>query len=173
MKIKQNKAQTLIYGIFLIVIIAMFIGFVIFDLRKLPHDDNIILDNIVIYWIMKIICIVCAFVCILAEVYFVAQLLSKKHLIEICDEYFYDNSSAISLGKISWSDMGRVYIKGGFLNIELKNPDEYFGKKNFIQMKMIKGNLRLGYGHACISTQRFKKQEKEFYIEFSKRKMIE
>ena len=100
-------------------------------------------------------------------------MLSKGPLIEICDEYFYDNSSAISLGKIDWSEMERVYIKGGFLNIKLKNPEPYLRKKNWLQMLMIKGNYRLGYGDVCISPERFKKEAESFIDEFSKRRVID
>lgn len=94
-------------------------------------------------------------------------------MIEICDDYFYDKSSAISLGKIAWYDMEKVYVKGGFLNIILKNPDKYFGKKNWFQRLMIKGNLKLGYGDACIGAERFKKDAKRFEEEFTKRKTID
>ena len=173
MKIKQNKVQTFLYAILLTFAIAMFLLFVLTDMRNMPHEESVLLDNAVIYWIFKALCLVGVVFCVLGEVYFWSQLFSKEPLVEICDEYFYDNSSAISLGKIAWSDMERAYIKSGFLNIELKNPEVYFAKKNFIQMRMIKGNLKLGYGHICISTQRFKKQGEEFLSEFSKRKFIE
>ena len=106
-------------------------------------------------------------------VYLFKQIFSKESLIEICDEYFYDNSSAISLGKIDWSEMERVYIKGGFLNIKLKNPEPYFKNKNWLQMLMIKGNYRLGYGDVCISPERFKKDGAKFLEEFSKRRAID
>ena len=106
-------------------------------------------------------------------VYLFKQIFSKEPLIEICDEYFYDNSSAISLGTIDWSEMERVYIKGGFLNIKLKNPEPYLRKKNGLQMLMIKGNYRLGYGDVCISPERFKKEAESFIDEFSKRRAID
>ena len=85
----------------------------------------------------------------------------------------YDNSSAISLGKIDWSEMERVYIKGGFLNIKLINPEPYLRKKNWLQMLMIKGNYKLGYGDVCISPERFKKEAESFIDEFSKRRAID
>jgi hypothetical protein len=84
-----------------------------------------------------------------------------------------DNTSAISLGKIAWSDMEKVYVKGGFLTIKLKNPEAYFERMNWLQMLMIKANLKLGYGDVCISPQRFKKQAEEFVEEFKKRRPVD
>ena len=144
-----------------------------FDIRKLPHDYSFILDNAVAYWIFKSLCFVGCFFATAGDIYLFKQLFSKEPLVEICDEYFYDNSSAISLGKIDWSEMERVYIKGGFLNIKLKNPEPYLRKKNWLQMLMIKGNYRLGYGDVCISPERFKKEAESFIDEFSKRRAIE
>ena len=126
--------------------------------------------------VLALVCMLCFVGCFFAtagDIYLFKQLFSKEPLIEICDEYFYDNSSAISLGKIDWSEMERVYIKGGFLNIKLKNPEPYLREKNWLQMLMIKGNYRLGYGDVCISPERFKKEAESFIDEFSKRRAID
>ena len=148
-------------------------SFVIFDMRKLPHEYNFILDTAVVYGLFKALCLIGGFFSSVGGVYLFKQMLSKEPLIEICDEYFYDNSSAVSLGKIDWSEMERVYIKGGFLNIKLKNPEPYLRKKNWLQMLMIKGNYKLGYGDVCISPERFKKEAESFIDEFSKRRAID
>jgi hypothetical protein len=142
-------------------------------MRKLPHDYSFILDNTVVYWLFKVPCLIGGFFSATGGVYLFKQMFSKKPLIEICDEYFYDNSSAISLGKIDWSEMESVYIKGGFLNIKLKNPDVYLKNKNWLQMFMIKSNYRLGYGDVCISSERFKKDKENFLNEFTKRRAID
>ncbi len=173
MIIKQNKKQTVLYALITLPAVVALSCFVIFDLRNLPHDPAVFLDNAFLYWVLKGLCLVGAFFAAVGDVYLFKQIFSKEPLIEICDDYFYDNSSAISLGKIVWSDMEKVYIKGGFLNIILKNPDKYFENKNWLQMLMIKGNLKLGYGDACISAERFKKDAKRFEEEFTKRKTID
>ena len=69
--------------------------------------------------------------------------------------------------------MERVYVKAGFMNIKLKNPEPYLRKKNWLQMLMIKGNYKLGYGDVCISPERFKKEAANFLEEFSKRRAID
>ena len=173
MTIKQNKFQTILYAIITFVVAAGLFCFVIFDIRKLPHEYNFILDTAVVYWLFKVLYLIGGFFSAAGGVYLFKQMLSKGPLIEICDEYFYDNSSAISLGKIDWSEMERVYIKGGFLNIKLKNPEPYLREKNWLQMLMIKGNYRLGYGDVCISPERFKKEAESFIDEFSKRRAID
>ena len=96
-------------------------------------------------------------------------------VIKLCDVIKGHHSLVTQLERSATSigAMERVYIKGGFLNIELKNPELYFEKKNWLQIRMIKGNLRLGYGDACISSERFKKEWKIFFDEFDKRMKIE
>lgn len=173
MTIKQNKGQTILFAVITLIAAVGLFCFAIFDIRKLHHDYSFILDNAVAYWVFKSLCFVSCFFATAGDIYLFKQLFSKEPLIEICDEYFYDNSSAISLGKIDWSEMERVYIKGGFLNIKLKNPEPYLRKKNWLQMLMIKGNYKLGYGDVCISPERFKKEAESFIDEFSKRRAID
>ena len=173
MTIKQDKSQTILYAVIAFVVAIVLFCFVIFDVRKLPHDYSAIVDNTVVYWSFKILCLIGGFFSAAGGVYLFKQIFSKKPLIEICDEYFYDNSSAISLGRIDWSEMKRVYMKGGFLNIELKNPDPYFKNKNLLQMLIIKSNYRLGYGDVCISPERFKADKENFLNEFTKRRAID
>ena len=173
MKIKQNKGQTILLAVITLIAVVGLFCLAIFDIRKLDHDYSFILDNAVAYWVFKSLCFVGCFFATAGDIYLFKQLFSKEPLIEICDEYFYDNSSAISLGKIDWSEMERVYIKGGFLNIKLKNPEPYLRKKNWLQMLMIKGNYKLGYGDVCISPERFKKEAESFIDEFSKRRAID
>ena len=173
MTIKQNKGQTILFAVITLIAVVGLFCFAIFDIRKLPHDYSFILDNAVAYWVFKSLCLVSCFFATAGDIYLFKQLFSKEPLIEICDEYFYDNSSAISLGKIDWFEMERVYIKGGFLNIKLKNPEPYLREKNWLQMLMIKGNYRLGYGDVCISPVRFKKEAESFIDEFSKRRAID
>ncbi len=173
MIIKQNKGQTILYAVITFIAIIGLFYFAIFDMRKLPHNYSIVLDNTLIYWGFRVLCFAGCFFAVAGDIYLFKQIFSKEPLIVICDEYFYDNSSAISLGKIAWPEMERVYIKGGFLNIKLKNPEPYLRKKNWLQMLMIKGNYKLGYGDVCISPERFKKHSANFLEEFSKRRAID
>jgi len=171
--IKQNKKQTILYAVIALIAFTGFLCFVIFDVRKLPHEESFLLNNAFVYWSFKILCAICCFFSAAGDIYLFRQIFSKEPLIVICDEYFYDNSSAISLGKIDWSEMERVYIKGSFFNIKLKDPEPYLAKKNRLQLLMIKANYKLGYGDVCISSERFKKDGAKFLDEFIKRRAID
>ena len=173
MIIKQNKSQTFCSAVFILLITGLFLFFVVVDFREIPHKPSLLLDSAVFFWAFRGLCAVFFLITALCTLYFIRQLFVKEPLIEICDDYLFDNSSAVSLGKINWDDIERAYIKGGFLNIKLKNPGVYFHDKNWIQMLLIKANIKLGYGDGCISTQRFQKDAKAFFEEFNKRKTIE
>lgn len=173
MKIRQNKKQTVFFAIFLLAVFALFFWFTAFDARKIPHEDSALLDVPLFYWIFRSLTAVCAVILALSELYFVKELFSDNPLIEICDAYFFDKSSVISYGKIEWADMARVYYRGGFLNIDFKDPDAYLKRMNALQRFLIRVNRKMGYGHACISVQRFKKDAKLFLEEFNKRMPIQ
>lgn len=173
MIIKQKKGQTLLYLIWLLATTALFLSFWIFDFREFSHKASFFLDHAVGFWLFRGCCLAALFVTVAANVYFCKQLFSKKPLIEICDDYFCDNSSAIALGRIAWSEMESASLKGKFLSIKLKNPQRYIPKKNLLQRLMIKANQKLGYGDVCISAERFKKDGDKFLEEFNKRKPID
>lgn len=173
MVIKQNKGHTVMMVLANLAFTLFFLVLAFKDLRSMPHEPSIIIDNAFLYCIFKILSFLAVALLGVSTVYSIRQLFSKKPLIEICDEYFYDNSSAISLGKIAWEDMERAYVKSGVLNIDLKNPEEYIAKMNWLQRIFIKGNVKMKYGNLCISTDRFKKHKKEFFEEFKKRMPLE
>ena len=55
MTIKQNKGQTILYAIITLIAVIGLFCFAIFDMRKLPHDYNFILDNVIIYWGFRVL----------------------------------------------------------------------------------------------------------------------
>lgn len=173
MTIEQNKKQTVLYAIIALIFAVISACGWIFDLRKLPHDPSLLLDNGGIFWACRGLCLLYCFFCAAGAVYLFKQISSKEPLLVLCDEYFYDNSSAIALGKIAWEDMERAYFLGGFLNIKLKQRETYCKKMNPLQMYMIWMNRVLGYGDVCVSTVRFREEEKAFLEEFCKRKEIQ
>ena len=173
MIIEQNKKQTLKNAVITLFATALFFVFLIVDFRAMPHKPSLLIDSAVLFWGFRVLCAASMVVTLACTVYFVKQLFSKEPLIEICDDYLFDNSSALSLGKIRWDDMERVYIKNNFLNIKLKNPGVYFHDKNGLQMLLIKANLKLGYGDVCISAQTLQKDAKAFFEEVNKRVTIE
>lgn len=173
MTIKQNKIQTFLCAILGLVMLIFCIYCLFTNLRDNETICRMLLRFGISYPVFKVIVGVGAVFFAFGEVYFAKEMFSQKLLIEICDDYFYDNSSAVSFGKIPWSDMERAYIKNGFLHIKLKNPDAYLDKKKGFAKKMIQANTGIGYEVVCISTERFKKNSKKFFEEFEKRMEIE
>ena len=173
MVIKQNKGHTVMMVLANLAFTLFFLVLAFKDLRSMPHEESIFIDNVFLYCIVKLLTFVAVAFLGVSTVYSVKQLFSKEPLVEICDEYFYDNSSAISLGKISWEDMERAYVKSGVLNIDLKNPEAYIAKMNWLQRLFIKGNVKMRYGNVCINTERMKKHKKDFFEEFKKRMPLE
>ena len=173
MIIEQNKKQTFRNAVITLFATVLFGVFLIIDFRALPHKPSPLLDSAVLFWCFRVFCAMSMVVTLACTVYAIKELFSKEPLIEICDDYLFDNSSALSLGKIRWDDMERIYIKNNFLNIKLKNPGVYFHDKNGLQMLLIKANLKLGYGDVCISAQTLQKDAKAFFEEVNKRVTIE
>ncbi len=120
------------------------------------------LDNVYFYLICRIFCGAFLLILIFAAAFGLKTLLSKKPLIEITPEALIDSSSLISLGKILWSDMEFVFVKGAFFSIILKNPEEYLKKASPIKKLLIKWNMKMGYGEVCISPVLFSKDFSEF-----------
>ena len=173
MKIKFNKGQGALFVLVLIAVTVAFVCFFIFDVRQIPSYEGGFLDNEIVYWFVKVLCLVCAIFTTLSAGYFFKKLFSNEPLIEICDEYFWDNSSAISFGRIEWSDIEKVYLKGFFFVIKLKNPAQYLSKMNKLQLFFIKTNKKMGFDEVCISAEHLKKDWATFIEEFNKRFPLE
>jgi len=173
MSIKQNKIHTVVFAALCFGMIVLLAYGTSID----AHDDIKFLLRLYRAGLsqsaFKCLCIIGCIFFSICEIYLVKEIFSTKIMIEICDEYFYDNSSAISVGKIAWTDMVSARMQDGFLVIALRNPEEYIARKGKISKLFIQGNLQLGYDVVCISTNRFKICESEFFEEFNKRMTIE
>ena len=117
--------------------------------------------------IVRIFCIIFLPFMIYALVFFAKTLISNEPLIEICDEYFYDNTNLLSQGKISWSDMSYADIKGQYFTIYVKDRDAYLKKANFFQRLLIKMNIRQGLGEIVITPALFDASPMEFFRAFN------
>lgn len=117
--------------------------------------------------IVRIFCIIFLPFMIYALVFFAKMLISNEPLIEICDEYFYDNANLLSQGKISWSDMSYAAIKGQYFTIYVKDRDAYLKKANFFQRLLIKMNIKQGLGEIVITPALFDASPMEFFRAFN------
>ena len=75
MTIKQNKSQTILYATITLLVAAGLFCFVIFDMRKLPHDYSFVLDNAGVYWLFKVLCLIGGFFSAAGGVYLFKQML--------------------------------------------------------------------------------------------------
>lgn len=165
MKIYIDKKTGLSTFCACLVGLAIFV-FGMFHSREYYDDDFT-------YWVLKVLCIILIPIVLFATVSMGKVLFQKKPLVEMNSLELIDNSSATSLGAIRWSDMECAYIKGQFLTIELKNPDDYISRASWIKKLFIIGNMKMGFGPICISPTLFKNQTKEFLESFSRHMKIE
>ena len=117
--------------------------------------------------IVRIFCIIFLPFMIYALVFFAKMLISNEPLIEICDEYFYDNANLLSQGKISWSDISYATIQGIYFTIYVKDRDAYLKKANFFKRLLIKMNIRQGLGEIVITPALFDASPMEFFRAFN------
>ena len=168
MIIKQNKAHT--FGGFItgLLFLALFLLVVIIDFRPILEESS----DMVTIGVLKMLSIACIPFLLFAVIYFFMQMFSDKPLLEINDVALVDNSSGISLGTIYWRDIQNVYYKNMYLVIELKNPEEYLQKANFVQRLFMKINKKMGYDYVCITAERFKKRAPDFFKALSEKVVI-
>jgi hypothetical protein len=117
--------------------------------------------------IVRIFCIIFLPLMIYALVFFAKMLISNEPLIEICDEYFYDNANVLSQGRISWSDMSYAAIEGQYFTIYVKDRDAYLKKANFFKRMLIKMNIKQGLGEIVITPALFDVSPMEFFRAFN------
>ncbi len=171
MIINQNKKRTFGTIIVILLIIALFLLPIIFDMREYAGEDSIFSSN-VFYWIFMVLCIICLPFLVWAECFLIKSMFSKKPILEITDKALTDHSSATSLGEILWDDIERVYVKGRFLVIVLKDPQKYFERIKGLKRLLIKLNKKLGYDYVCISPMAWKDQIYEVLCKIDERKPI-
>ena len=99
--------------------------------------------------------------------FYVKKLISNEPIIEICDEYFYDNATILSQGKIAWSDIKYAAIEGQFFTIYVKDREAYLAKAGFIKRLLIKANIKQGLGEIVITPALFDADPMEFFRAFN------
>lgn len=156
---KKSAWQALLsmIGVSLLLIFFIFMEYII------PNGS----EQRVALLIVRIFCIIFLPFMIYALVFFVKMLISNEPLIEICDEYFYDNANLLSQGKISWSDMSYAAIQGMYFTIYLKDRDAYLKKANFFKKLLIKINIKQGLGEIVITPALFDASPMEFFRAFN------
>ena len=160
--IKVNKKNAT-HALLSMIVLSLLLIFFIFMEYIIPHGS----EQRVALLIVRIFCIIFLPVMIYALVFFAKMLISNKPLIEICDEYFYDNANVLSLGKISWSDMSYAAIEGQYFTIYVKDRNAYLKKANPLKRLLIKMNIKQGFGEIVITPALFDASPMEFFRAFN------
>ena len=77
----------------------------------------------------------------------------RNNAIEFGKDYMIDRSSYTSTGKIQYSEIEDVYIRGQWLCIKLYNEENFLKRQNFLKRLLMRGNKRMGFEYITISDQ--------------------
>ncbi len=160
--IKVNKKSAFQAAFGMLLICTIFI-FVIFMDLIVPMEGS----SITVLWFFRAFSLCILPMSISAFIFFVKKLFSDKPIIEVCDEYFYDDATMLSLGRIPWSDIKYATIEGPYFTIFLKDRDAYLAKANPLKMMLIKSNIKQGLGEISITAALFGTPALEFFRAFN------
>ena len=149
-KIKYDMKQVIgvLFGSFIFIAFCLF--FLIFDIRKIT--DNSPFDNPIIYYLCKGVILFGTFFFIFSFVFVTKNVIKyKNNVIEIHEEYMIDRSTYNSLGKIEYKDIEKIYTKGAFICIELKNEEEYLKNIKGLRKFLINSNKKMKYTSISLS----------------------
>lgn len=148
--IKYNKKKSIgiIFTSLILLAFCVFFGFV--DFRKFI-DEPLFTNNIIYYSIRGFM--------IFASLFFAFGLLFLiknilffgNKVIEICDEFMIDRSSFIAGGKILYSEIDAIYIRGIFICIKLKDGKGFLKRQNVIKRILMILNKKMKYEYITIS----------------------
>ena len=149
-KIKYDMKQVIgvLFGSF--ILIAFCLLFLLFDIRDISDDSPF--NNPVIYYLCKGVILFCAFFFIFSFVFVTKNVIKyKDNVIEIHEEYMIDRSTYIALGKIEYKDIEKIYTKGAFICIKLKNEEEYLKNIKGLRKFLINSNKKMKYTAITLS----------------------
>ena len=149
-KIKYDMKQVIgfLFGSFIFIAFCLF--FLIFDIRDISDDSPF--NNPVIYYLCKGVILFCSFFFIFSFVFIIKNVIKHKdNVIEIYDDYMIDRSTYIALGKIEYKDIEKIYTKGAYICIELKNEEEYIKNIKGLKKSLINSNKKMKYTAITLS----------------------
>ena len=149
-KIKYDMKQVIgvLFGSFILIAFCLF--FLIFDVRDI--SDNSPFDNPIIYYLCKGFVLFSTLFFTFGVVFIIKNVIKyKNNVIEIHEEYMIDRSTYNSLGKIEYKDIDKIYTKGAFICIELKNEEEYLKNIKGLRKFLINSNKKMKYTSISLS----------------------
>ena len=145
-KIAQNQKKQ--FGLFLMAIIMVAASIFVF------FSDVEIIGGEIIGKIIGLVGILFFGFCL---IFIAKRLFNPKDILIINENGIMDNSTAISLGFIAWSEIKSMYKKKmftqEFLCIDILNYEERIKGMLFIKRLLIKANKKMGYSPISITLQ--------------------
>lgn len=148
--VKCNIKKSIIFFLIGMFFLAFCVFFGFFDFRKII-DETLFTNNIVYYSIRGFMIFSSLFFAFGLFVLIKNLLLYRNNIIEIHDEFVIDRSSYIAGGKIFYSEIDNIYIKGIFMCIKLKNEREFLKRQNVIKRMFMVLNKKMKYEYITIS----------------------
>ena len=148
--IKYDMKQVIgfLFGSF--IFIAFCLLFLIFDIRDISDDSPF--NNPIIYYLCKGFVLFSTLFFTFCFVFIIKNVIKyKNNVIEIHEEYMIDRSTYNSLGKIEYKDIEKIYTKGAYICIELKNEEEYLKNIKGLRKFLINSNRKMKYTSISLS----------------------
>ncbi len=148
--IKCNIKKSLLTLFAGVGIMAICIFFAFFNFRQ--YVDVSLFNNDIIYYLIKVFMIFALIFMGLGEWVGISKFLFyRDRMIEIGEDYLVDNSSYTCGGKIQYTEIQDIYIKGMFLCIKLYNEEQFLRRQNALKRWLMRGNKKMGYEYVVIS----------------------
>ena len=148
--IKCNVKQSITIILAGIGLLAICFFFAFCNFRQ--YADVSLFNNDIVYYLIKAFMAFCfVFLGLGILVILRGVLLYKGKMIEICDDYLVDKSSFVCGGKIQYTEIESIYIKGMFLCIKLHNGEQFLKKQDLLKRLLMRANKKMGYEYITIS----------------------
>lgn len=150
MKIKCDVKKTMVLIIFTLIMLPLMAMFVIYDIRdytEIPMFQN----DIILYILKGFFAFSFVFFSIGLCFFIKTLIFNRKNIIEFHDTYMIDRSSYIAFGKIYYNDIEKIYLKGMFLCIKVKNEYSMLQNMNVIKRMFMIINKKMKYEYITIT----------------------
>ena len=172
--IEQNKRGSILYiaGAIIMSVLSAILTFTDFrSMRSIAIIANMI--NVpIIYAAVKVILFVGIIFFAYIAFYLIRRVNKKDVILQADIKGITDNSSAISLGYIPWTDVKRVYLDqmldNKFIELELYEADKYLSKISSLKRKTIEVNLKMGHQAVCITLNSTGRDPHEICLELQR-----
>ena len=148
--VKWNVKKSIGIIFISIVLLAICCFFVFLNFRQ--YVDVSLFNNDVIYYAIKVFMFFALVFFGFGTLIHIRNLIFYRNkIIEINDEYLIDKSSYVAGGKILYTEIEKIYIRGAFLCIKLRDEKTFLKKQNYFKQLLMVLNKKMKYEYITIS----------------------